>query len=115
VGVLALDGTLYVSDQEANRIVRAPLSAPANAQPFVANIEAPDLMVAGPAGTIFVGGKLGVVYRVARDGSFTKLAGGFRSVRGVAYDAAGKRLFVAERRGREPAAPPMLHELPVGD
>jgi hypothetical protein len=115
VGVLVVGGQLYVSDQEGNRILRAPLASPGAAQPFVANLEAPDLLCAGPGGAIFAGGKLGVVYRIAPDGSVARVAGGYRAVRGVAYDAAGKRLFVVERRGREPPRPATLHELPVAD
>ena len=112
VGVLVFGGALYVSDQEADTIVRAPLSAPADAHPF-AQLGQPDLLCAGDASGFFASTKAGGVYRVAPDGKVTSLVAGLRPVRGIAYDAAGKRLFFVERRGKEADAPPTLHVLPL--
>jgi len=110
VGVLVVGDAIYVSDQEANTIVRATLSAPADARPF-AQLTAPDLLCAGDAGAIFAAGKAGDVFRVGSDGHVTSIVAGLRPLRGIAFDAAGKRLFFVERRGKEPNMPPTLHVL----
>lgn len=39
-------------------------------------------------------GRTGTVSRAAKDGSVTTLAKGYEQARGVAYDPAGKRVFV---------------------
>ena len=111
VGVLVVGDVIYVSDQAANTIVRATLSAPAaDARPF-AQLNQPDLLCAGDAGALFAASKAGTVYRVGSDGAVTSVVAGLRPLRGIAFDPAGKRLFFVERRGQEPTMPPTLHVL----
>ena len=72
-----------------------PLASP-GAPSTLATIPGPDLLCEGPAGSFFMGGTTGEVRHIAADGSFSTLAGGFLEIRGVAYDAANKRVFAAE-------------------
>jgi sugar lactone lactonase YvrE len=94
VGVLVSDGSLYVSDQELGQIVKAPLSAPQKTTVF-ATLETPDLLSAGPQGSLYTGGPQGTVRQIHADGSVTVFHGGFQQVRGLAWDALSRRLFVA--------------------
>jgi sugar lactone lactonase YvrE len=97
VGVLAVGTTLYVSDQDRNEILTTDLGAGAGATPqHFATATGPDLLCEGPSGSLFSGSLSGVVYRVAADGTATTFDTGYSSTRGVAYDAANRRLFVAE-------------------
>ena len=95
VGVLAVGGNLFVSDQATNSIAVAPIQKPSDLK-VLSQITTPDLLCEGPNGSLFTGGLGGDVRRVAADGSFTTQVGGFHSVRGVAYDAKNKRLFVSD-------------------
>ncbi|MEO6574583.1 MAG: hypothetical protein ABIP89_12140, partial [Polyangiaceae bacterium] len=61
-----------------------------------ANIAAPDLIAQGPDGTLFTGNSTGTVFQIDRAGVATPIITGLLAVRGVAYDGAHKRLFVAE-------------------
>ncbi|HEX4458210.1 MAG TPA: hypothetical protein VIA18_09570 [Polyangia bacterium] len=81
--------------------------------PRFAQLGQPDLLCAGDAGELFASTKAGGVYRVGSDGKVTSIVAGLRPLRGIAYDAAGKRLFFVERRGAAPDAPPTLHVLPI--
>lgn len=95
VGVLALDGALLISDQDLGQILKAPLEDLSSWTVF-AEVDAPDLMAVGRDGGLFMGSSGGVVYEVSAAGATAVYASGFRGVRGVAYDAAHRRLFVAE-------------------
>lgn len=95
VGVLVVDDTLFVSDQDAGQVLKAPLNDPASVALFAA-VDEPDLLCAGPDGSLFTGGSNGEVRRLSADGSVTTLAGGFQEVRGVAYDATNARLFLVD-------------------
>ena len=53
-------------------------------------------MTAGPNGSLFTGGTTGEVLQIAADGTVTTFASGFQEVRGTAYDAVNKRLFIAD-------------------
>lgn len=101
VAVLADGESLLVADQDLGQILRAPIAAPMDYQVLVTNIEGPDLMGLGPDGSYFTGGADGSVRRVLADGSFDVFAGGFDQIRGVAYDAANTRLFVADHDADE--------------
>jgi sugar lactone lactonase YvrE len=101
VGALVMGDALYVSDQARGRVLRAALGA-STAAPF-ATAPGVDLLCVGPDGSLFAGGNTGVVYRIASDGRVTVLASGLQKVRGVAYDAVGKRVFIAEHGADGPA------------
>jgi hypothetical protein len=49
-----------------------------------------------PDGSFVTGGRAGSIIEITRGGTQHPLATGFDQVRGTAYDAAGKRLFVVE-------------------
>lgn len=94
VGVLAVADRLYVSDQDAGKILQAPLANPSATSVF-ATLPAPDLLAAGPDGSLFTGGPQGAVRQIAATGQATTVAMSARAVRGLAYDATARRLFVA--------------------
>lgn len=113
VGVLALDDRLFVSDQDTGQILMAPRTDPRAVTVF-ATVEQPDLLAEGPAGSIFSGSSAGRVYRIDSAGVASEFQSGLRHVRGVAYDPAGQRLFVAEHDPAEAdVAQHALHILPV--
>lgn len=95
IGVLVIGDDVYVSDQRRGQILVAPRSAPASPRVF-ATVPQPDLLAAGPDGSIVCGSASGSVFRVTSTGQVTALAAGFRQVRGVAYDPEGRRLFVVD-------------------
>jgi hypothetical protein len=95
VGVLAVGEQLFVSDRALGQILIASRADPASYAVF-ASAPQPDLLGAGPDGSIFSGSSTGNVYRIDRAGSVSMFQTGLREVRGVAYDAGERRLFVAE-------------------
>jgi hypothetical protein len=99
VAVCALGGALYVSDQDAGAVFRCTTSAPSTCTRFAA-VPAPDLLAAGPAGSLYTGGKDGDVRRVDAHGVVTTVAHGRTEVRGVAWDGS-LRLFVARRTAND--------------
>ncbi|HZS40504.1 MAG TPA: hypothetical protein VFF06_26915 [Polyangia bacterium] len=115
VGVIALGGQLYVSDQDQGVVFKQAIGTPGTGASF-ATAPGCDLLAAGPSGALLSGGKTGVVYRIAGDGTVTDADSGLRATRGVAYDADHKRLFFAEPDGAfvpdagEQAA---LHIIPI--
>ncbi|AKT39652.1 hypothetical protein [Chondromyces crocatus] len=113
VGVLAVDDHFIVSDQDRDLIVRAPMNAPTSLE-VMAQLPGPDLLCEGPDGSIFSGGKQGSVRQIWGSGRFTEIAGDFQEVRGVAYDAARRRLFIADHDGTEAdGVNHALHILPI--
>lgn len=94
VGVMVSNGHLYVSDQELGQIIKAPLSDPQQKSIF-ATLETPDLLCAGPRGSIFTGGPQGTIRHISGEGTATVFRSGFQQVRGLAWDAVSRRLFVA--------------------
>ena len=98
VGVFASGDTLYVSDQDAGEVISAPLSDPSDISVF-AQVDYPDLICAGPDGSIFTGGSDGDLRQIGADGSVTTLASGYQEIRGVAYDAENTRLFFVDHDG----------------
>jgi hypothetical protein len=97
VGVVAIGTTLFYDDQATNQIADVPTASPSQVTVF-ANIPGPDLLCAGPNGTVFTGGGA-EARQVSAGGQVTNVGTGFMSVRGVAYDAANKRLFIADHDG----------------
>ncbi|MCP3099255.1 hypothetical protein LZ198_10270 [Myxococcus sp. K15C18031901] len=101
VGVLAVEDSLYISDQIAGRIYRSPLSNPSELT-TLATITEPDLLALGPGGALLTGTRTGQVLRISTtDGATSVLASGYQQVHGIAYDAANRRLFVADHDGDE--------------
>lgn len=94
VGVLVIEGRVFVSDQSTGQLLSGPLSGPLSP---LATLPSIDLLTAGPPGFLFTGGRTGEVYAVStRSGQHTVIASGFRQVRGVAWDNDAKRLFVVD-------------------
>jgi hypothetical protein len=113
VGVLAVGDRLFVSDQDTGQILVAPRMDPRAVTVF-ATVEEPDLLAEGPADSMFAGSAMGSVYRIDSAGVASEFQSGLRQVRGVAYDPAGQRLFVAEHDPAEAdVAQHALHILPV--
>jgi hypothetical protein len=94
IGLAVAGDWIYVSDQDANQLLRCRLPACDRFEP-VAQLAQPDLVAAGPDGSVVVTSKGGAVSLVCAGGSSRVVSEGV-AARGVAYDAAGGRLFVAE-------------------
>ncbi|MEQ1500964.1 MAG: hypothetical protein ABMB14_01975 [Myxococcota bacterium] len=93
VGVLDVDGTMFVSDQAAGQILTV---ANTGGSPSVfATMDYPDLLSAGPNASLFTGSGDGGAYQIASDGSVSVFVTGPPETRGVAYDADDGRLFFA--------------------
>lgn len=101
VGVLAVGSLLYVSDQDLGQILTAPITKPAATSVF-ATLPTPDLLAAGPGGSLFTGGLQGGVRRISSSGEVTVFQEGLKQPRGVAWDPGAGRLFIANHDG-EPA------------
>lgn len=114
VGLAVIGHSLFVSDQLADAIYELPLTGtlPApDAYKVVARLPRPDQLAAGPDGSLFTGqfqaapgsSQPLAVRQVLRDGTVRVIASDPDVTRpsGVAYDAEGKRLFVAN--GGNPA------------
>lgn len=95
VGVLVVGDTLFVTEQDLGQVLRAPIASPQDYTVF-ATVEAPDLLAAGPSGSLLLGSAGGSFYRVDADGIPSVLATGFQQVRGVAYDPTNDRVFIAD-------------------
>lgn len=95
VGVLAVGEDLFVSDQDLGQILKAPLSDP-SAYTVLATLEQPDLLAAGPNGSLFTGSLGGRLYRISASGATSVVESGFLQVRGIAYDPTNRRVFVAD-------------------
>jgi sugar lactone lactonase YvrE len=98
VGVLATSDTLFMDDQTAGKLLKAPLSSPKTVA-AVGDLPSADLLCAGANGTIFSGGSDGNVRAVDGNGAVSVFATGFAAARGVAFDAANHRLFIANHVG----------------
>jgi hypothetical protein len=94
VGVAATATTLFSCDQEANKIYAIALAT--GTATVVATPPSCDLLLLLPHGDLMTGGPSGGVYRITPTGTVTTVASGFAQVRGLAYDAAGQRLFFVE-------------------
>jgi DNA-binding beta-propeller fold protein YncE len=103
VGLAVLDDTLFISDQAANRIVKVDLleartaSAPIEAGDVFAEVDAPDLLAAAPDGTLYTKCGAHALCKFSKRGRATVIAGDFDQPRGVAVDAARKRLVAVDR------------------
>lgn len=103
-GVALVGDQLFVSDQGTGQILAYSLAA-VRAQPATAEggrvvatfttADGLDLMTAAADGTLYVGGSAGTLYAVDPKGGVKTLASGWPGIRGVALDAANRRLFAA--------------------
>lgn len=91
VGLVATADALYVSDQTQLKVFKIALAD--NAVSTVGAVTSADLLAPLPNGDLLVGGK--GVHRLSLAGAVTELFTGetFDAVHGLAYDAAGKRVF----------------------
>jgi DNA-binding beta-propeller fold protein YncE len=113
IGVLAVGADLFVSDQELGQVLKAPRSNP-KAFTVLATVASPDLLAAGPDGSLFTGSAGGNLYRIAASGAASVFQSGFQQVRGVAYDPGHRRVFVADHDADESnGVSHVLHVLPV--
>lgn len=113
VGVLAMGSSLFVSDQDLGQILKAPQADPGSYK-VLATVEQPDLLAAGPDGSLFTGSAGGSVYQITKSGTASVFQSGFQQVRGVAYDPSNRRLFVADHDPDESdGVDHVLHILPV--
>ncbi len=93
VGVAATADGVFVADQDTSSIV---VLRGKQVTTLAKDLPSTDLLAALPDGSFVTGGRTGTVSRIAKDGSVTTLAKGYEQARGVAYDPAGKRVFVVE-------------------
>lgn len=93
VGLVATPAALFVSDQTDRTIYR--IAVPGYAVSKLASAPAVDLLAMLPDGDLVTGGGP-TISRIAQTGQVTTLPGTFEQVRGLAYDAVGKRLFVID-------------------
>lgn len=107
VGVAATAAGVFVSDQEASTIFAIDHGT---LKPIATELPSVDLLTALPDGSLVTGGRTGTVTRVAPDGTQSQVASGFEQARGIAYDAAGHRLFVVEH---SKSGHHILHVLPL--
>ncbi|HEX3759524.1 MAG TPA: hypothetical protein VHW23_12495, partial [Kofleriaceae bacterium] len=94
VGVVATSAAVFVSDQTDRTIYQ--IAVPGYAVSRLATLPAVDLLAMLPDGDLLTGGGP-TISRITPHGEVSTLpGGGFEQVRGLAYDAAGQRLFVVD-------------------
>jgi sugar lactone lactonase YvrE len=111
VGLAVARDTLYVADEDRGALLAYSLVDPALGARVVVSLPGAHLLTLLPGGDLVTGGRRGEVYRVTPAGRLTVIADGFEHVRGTAYDAAGKRLFVIEHSAA--SSRHILHILPL--
>lgn len=93
VGLVATDTAVFVSDQTQKKIFK--IAVPGHAVTEVATVPAADLLALLPNGDLLTGGGTDVL-RITPGGTVSTVFTGFEQVRGLAYDAQLKRLFIVE-------------------
>jgi hypothetical protein len=93
VGVVATATAVFVSDQSDHAIFK--IAVPGYAVSKLAEVPAVDLLAALPGGDLLTGGGP-TISRITQAGQVTALPGSFEQIRGLAYDAAGQRLFAID-------------------
>jgi hypothetical protein len=109
VGVTIVGADLFAGDQTPGLVYEQPVAAAGSGTVFT-DADGPDLMSPGPGSSFFSGSTAGDVYQFMPDGTVVNFQTGFTETRGMAYDAANQRLFVAEHTGSDVNA---LHIFPV--
>ncbi|MEZ4453102.1 MAG: hypothetical protein R3B09_26815 [Nannocystaceae bacterium] len=113
IGVLVVDDALVISDGDLGQILRAPLDDP-DAIEVIASAADVDLLTLGPSGSLFTGVTGGQLLQVSAGGTTSIFQSGFDEVRGVAYDGAHRRLFVADHdQDESDGVHHVLHIFPV--
>lgn len=108
VGVVATPAAVFVSDQSQKAIFK--LAVPGYAVTKLADVPAADLLAILPNGDLLTGGAA-TITRITPAGQVSPLAvagNSFEQVRGLAYDPAGKRLFIIDH-SLTPGSPDQLH------
>jgi hypothetical protein len=109
VGIVATPAALFVADQTQKMIFTIAL--PDHAVSPLASVPKVDLLVMLPNGDLLTGGGAEIT-RITQAGRVTTLpTGGYEQVRGLAYDPAGKRLFIVDHSAT-PGRPDRLHIVP---
>lgn len=94
VGVAATPTAVFVTDQTDKAIFK--IAVPGYAVSKVATVPAVDLLVMVPGGDLLTGGGPAIT-RITQSGQVSTVPGpAYEQVRGLAYDASGKRLFVVD-------------------
>lgn len=94
VGVVPMNGNLYVTDQGSSDFVVVPIaSLPTSTPQVLASGYALDLLSQGPNGLFFTGSSVGDLYALTADGGVEVLATGYANPRGSAYDSVNNRVF----------------------
>ncbi|HEY0992806.1 MAG TPA: hypothetical protein VGD80_37385 [Kofleriaceae bacterium] len=94
VGVAATPTAVFVADQTDKAIFK--VAVPGYAVSRLATVPAVDLLMLLPGGDLLTGGGPAIA-RITQRGEVSTLPGPvFEQVRGLAYDAQGKRLFVID-------------------
>ncbi|MGF6726244.1 sugar lactone lactonase YvrE [Paraburkholderia sp. GAS41] len=102
VGVAVSGGSVFVSDQANNNVVKASLnellnSAGAVTPTVFVQIESPDLMAVDAQGRLYTKCNKTGLCEIAPDGTITVLANDFQDARGVAIDAIHHVLYAVDR------------------
>lgn len=102
VGVAVSGGSVFVSDQANNNVVKASLSdllgSNATVTPtVVARIDSPDLMAVDAEGRLYTKCNKNGLCEIAPDGTINMLANDFQDARGVAIDAIHHVLYAVDR------------------
>jgi hypothetical protein len=106
VGLVATPSAVFVADQGQKTIFK--IAVPGYAVTPLASVLKADLLAMLPGGDLLTGGG-SEISRVTQAGSVSALpGGGFEQVRGLAYDPAGKRLFIIDHSAT-PGRPDRLH------
>ena len=93
VGVAATPSAVFVSDQTDKAIFK--VAVPGYAVSKLATVPTVDLLALLPNGDLLTGGGA-TISRITPAGEVSALRARFEQVRGLAYDAAGKQLFVID-------------------
>ena len=94
VGLVATPSALYVADQSQQTIFK--IAVPGYQVSPLASVPKVDLLVQLPNGDLLTGGA-GALSRVTPAGAVTTLPGApLEQIRGIAFDPAGKRLFLID-------------------
>jgi DNA-binding beta-propeller fold protein YncE len=109
VGLVATPSALFVTDQLQKAVFK--IAVPGFTISKLADVPAPDMLALLPNGDLLAGSG-STILRITQTGTVTPLPyTGFEQVRGLAYDPAGKRLFVVNH-SLTVGVPDKLHILP---